>query len=190
MVGDGGALRPKPAARAVMAVAGVACWLRGAAARVASRSKGLRHGLHNFAYPRRRKSRWLHRRAGRTSVEAIGVSTREAGWLLGMSEPQVRRLLRRGRLRLSAPGRVDPQSVRDLFVDDALLELRTAALAYVLAGRVAVPVPLTRYARPAPISDFPRFIVPIVSERAVRSHAKNVRSTRENTSNHIIALVL
>ena len=124
-------------------------------------------------------------------MEAIGVTTREAGWLLELSEPQVRSLLRRGRLRLSAPGCIDPETVRDLFADDdALLELRMAALAYILAGRVTVPAPETRYAQPRPITDMPRLVVPFVSEHSVRSNATNVRSRRQTTPNPIIALVL
>jgi hypothetical protein len=81
-------------------------------------------------------------------------------------------------------------TVAGVFVEDALLELRTAALAYVLVGRVAVPAPSTRYARPTPITDLPRFLVPLVSEHRVRSNARNVRSLRNFTSNPIIALVL
>jgi hypothetical protein len=89
----------------------------------------------------------------------IGVSVREAGWLLSRTESQVRRLVRTGTLVYAVrPTRLCTESVRGLFNDDALRPIREAALAAVLEGRVRVPALTTRYAKPVPITEFPRLL--------------------------------
>jgi hypothetical protein len=89
----------------------------------------------------------------------IGVTIRETGWLLSRTESQVRRLVRTGQLRYAvSPTRLCAESVRALFADDALRPLREAALTAILEGRVQVPSPSTRYARPLPITELPRLL--------------------------------
>lgn len=89
----------------------------------------------------------------------IGVSTREAGWLLSRSESQVRRLLKTGELAYAVrPTRLTVESVSTRFPDDALRPVREAALAAILQGRMRAPAPTTRYARPAPITELARLL--------------------------------
>ncbi len=89
----------------------------------------------------------------------IGVSTREAGWLISRSEPQVRRLVQTGQLVYGVqPTRLCAESVRRLFPDDALRPIREAALAAVLQGRIRVPATTPRYAQPLPITELPRLL--------------------------------
>lgn len=96
----------------------------------------------------------------------IGLSIREAGWLLSRSESQIRRLIQAGTLAYAVqPTRLCAKGVRALFPNDHLYPVRDAALAAVLEGRVRVPVPGTRYARPLPITEFPRLL-----EEATRQH--------------------
>ena len=86
----------------------------------------------------------------------LGVTVRETAWLLGKSEPQVRRLIRVGSLKhVVTPSRIDPATVRAFFPDDAMRPLREAALLAVLDDRVQVPTPETRYAIPVPITELP-----------------------------------
>jgi hypothetical protein len=102
----------------------------------------------------------------------LGVSIREAGWLLGKSEPQVRRLLRAGQLELAVPpARITPASVAALFPTDEYQSLRQAAMTAILECRIKVPAPATRYARPAPITELPRLLAAAQgAKRTVRSH--------------------
>lgn len=89
----------------------------------------------------------------------LGVTVRETAWLLSRSEPQIRRLAKADRLAyVVRPTRLCPCSVAALFSDDALRPVREAALAAVLEGRVRVPAPTTRYARPVPITELPRLL--------------------------------
>jgi hypothetical protein len=89
----------------------------------------------------------------------LGLSVREAAWLLGRSEPQVRRLLQAGVLAVAvAPARISPESLDALFPRDEYLGLREAALEAILTGHLEAPRPETRYARPAPITDLPRLL--------------------------------
>jgi hypothetical protein len=89
----------------------------------------------------------------------IGVSTRDAGWLISRSEPQVRRLVQVGKLVYAVqPTRLCAESVRRLFPDDALRPIREAALAAVLEGRIRVPATTPRYAKPLPITELPRLL--------------------------------
>jgi hypothetical protein len=89
----------------------------------------------------------------------IGVTIREAGWLLTRSEPQVRRLVRVGKLVFAVrPTRLTVESVSALFPDDALRPIRDAALASILQGRMRAPAPATRYARPVPITELARLL--------------------------------
>ena len=82
----------------------------------------------------------------------IGVTVREAGWILGKSEPQVRRLLASGTLEYAViPTRVTSTSVELLLPEDALRELRRAALTAIVEGRLRAPIPESRYAKPASI---------------------------------------
>lgn len=91
----------------------------------------------------------------------LGVTVREAGWLLGRPEPQVRGFLRSGALTYAVtPTRIDPATVRALIPDDALRPLREAALLAILDDRVQVPAPATRYAMPVPITDLPMMLKP------------------------------
>lgn len=89
----------------------------------------------------------------------IGVTIREAGWLLTRSESQVRRLVHAGKLVYAVrPTRLCVESLRSFFPDDALRPIREAALAAVLEGRVRVLTPTTRYAKPVPITELPRLL--------------------------------
>jgi len=94
-----------------------------------------------------------------TDRDRLGLSTREAGWILTLSEPRVRRLLAQGLLQwVGGPGRIDPHSVRRMIQPDPTSALRHAAVTYVLAGRVSVPAPATRNATPISITELPRLI--------------------------------
>jgi excisionase family DNA binding protein len=89
----------------------------------------------------------------------IGLTIREAAWLLSRTESQVRRLIHAGRLRYTVrPTRLCGGSVRALFADDALRPIREAALTAILEGRVHVPAPSIRYARPLPITELHRLL--------------------------------
>jgi hypothetical protein len=101
----------------------------------------------------------------------IGVSVREAGWLLSRSESRVRRLVRSGGLAYAVrPSRLCDEDVRALFADDPLRPIREAALAAVLQGRVQVPAPTPRYAKPLPITELPRLLreATYTTEQSVR----------------------
>ncbi|HEY8776901.1 MAG TPA: hypothetical protein VIM33_10555 [Gaiellaceae bacterium] len=66
-------------------------------------------------------------------MRKIGLSVREAGWLLSKSEPQVRRLLAKGQLEYAVQlTLVDPDSIRRLFARDSSLNLRALALGRLL----------------------------------------------------------
>jgi hypothetical protein len=56
------------------------------------------------------------------------------------------------------PTRLCADSVRRLFPDDDLRPIREAALAAVLQGRIRVPAPTPRYAKPVPITELPRLL--------------------------------
>jgi hypothetical protein len=89
----------------------------------------------------------------------LGVTVREAGWLLSLDEAHVRRLLGRGHLRYAVtPSHLSPESVRALLPDDQLRPLREAALDALLHGRLEVPAPATRYAAPAPITELASYL--------------------------------
>lgn len=89
----------------------------------------------------------------------VGITIREAGWLLSRTESQVRRLIHAGRLDFAVfPTRLSAQSVRAMFADDCLRPVREAALSAVLDGRVRVPAPSTRYAPPLPVTQLPRLL--------------------------------
>ena len=90
----------------------------------------------------------------------IGVTVREAGWLLTRNEAQVRRLVQKGKLAYAVhPTRLTVESVASLFPDDdALRPIREAALAAVLEGRCRVPTPIRRYAKPVPITELHRLL--------------------------------
>jgi hypothetical protein len=89
----------------------------------------------------------------------LGVTVREAGWLLGLSEPQVRRRLAEQKLSyVVSPNRIDVESIRAAFPRDEFLPVREAALEAVLKHRVTAPKPNTRYAQPIPITELPRLL--------------------------------
>lgn len=89
----------------------------------------------------------------------VGVTIREAGWLLTRSESQVRRLVQTGKLVYAVrPTRLTVESVCGLFPDDASRPIREAALTAILDGRVRAPAPITRYARPVPITELARLL--------------------------------
>ena len=89
----------------------------------------------------------------------IGVSIREAGWLLSRGEAQVRRAVASGKLRYAVrPTQLSAESVRAAFPDDHLRPLREAALSAVLQGRVGVPPPPSRYRGPLPITELPHLL--------------------------------
>jgi NAD(P)-dependent dehydrogenase (short-subunit alcohol dehydrogenase family) len=91
--------------------------------------------------------------------QAVGVTIREAGWLLTRSESQVRRLVQTGTLVYAVrPTRLTVESVSALFSDDALRPIREAALATILEGRLRAPAPIARYARPVPITELARLL--------------------------------
>lgn len=90
---------------------------------------------------------------------SLGLSVREAGWLLSRTEPQIRRLIQSGRLSYAVrPTRLSTESVRALFGEDFLRPIRETALTAILQGRVRVPAPPKRYAKPRPITELPRLL--------------------------------
>ena len=85
---------------------------------------------------------------GMNTSKKIGLSVREAGWLLQKSEGQIRGMLRRGELTYVVERRrIDPVSVRPRLGGDFLRVL----LDVVLAGEIEVPRPERRYGPPAPL---------------------------------------
>ena len=89
----------------------------------------------------------------------IGVSVREAGWLLSLSESQVRRLVGANRISYAVePTRLSAHAVSACFPNDHLRPTREAALKAILERRIHVPAPVSRYAKPAPITDLPHLI--------------------------------
>jgi hypothetical protein len=91
--------------------------------------------------------------------QRLGVTTREAGWLLSLGEARVRRLLRHGILvHAVARTLISGASLRAYLPNDELRPVREAALNALLDGRLSVPAPPTRYARPAPITEFTRYL--------------------------------
>jgi hypothetical protein len=98
----------------------------------------------------------------------IGVTIREAGWLLSRTESQVRRLVQTGKLVYAVrPTRLSVESVSNRFPDDALRPIREAALAAILQGRVRVPAPIARYARPVPITELARLLAEANTARPI-----------------------
>jgi len=78
----------------------------------------------------------------------IGLSVREAAWLLTMSEQQIRYRLRTGLLEYAVrPTLVSVESIRALFADGRLREVRECVLTRLLLGEVEAPQLATRYAR-------------------------------------------
>jgi hypothetical protein len=76
------------------------------------------------------------------------VSVREAAFVLGLSEPQVRYRLRTRRLGWAVRrSRVDAESVRRAFPADATRDLRERVLSLLLAGRLEAPRLGSRYER-------------------------------------------
>ena len=93
-------------------------------------------------------------RVARSTRSRVGLSVREAAWILGWSEPQARRRLASGQLAFAvAPGRIDPRSIERLLPEGARGELARHVLREVVAGRISAPRPVSRYARPDPITD-------------------------------------
>ena len=91
---------------------------------------------------------------GWNGSQKIGLSAREAGLLLGMSDPQIRRRLAHGTLIYSVTRRkIDPESVRRLFPDDGTMRLRQLVLEWILAGELVAPAPASCYAPPVSLSD-------------------------------------
>jgi hypothetical protein len=88
-------------------------------------------------------------------MKRLGVSVREAAWLLSNTETRVRRLAKRGTLDYAvAWSRITPASIRAAFPTDEFRPLREAALDAILTGRVSVPAAPSPDARPAPINNF------------------------------------
>ena len=108
----------------------------------------------------------------------LGVSVREAAWLLTLTETRVRRLAKRGTLRYAIPPtRISVESLRALSPQDELLPLREAALVAVLSGRARVPAAPSPDARPAPITTFAAYLT---TTDTGEQPARNVRSCRNN----------
>jgi hypothetical protein len=85
-----------------------------------------------------------------------GLSVLEAGWILGKTEGQIRRLLKRATLRyMPVSRRIDPDSVAALAGDE---EPRLEALDALLKGELSAPRPGRRHAKPLPI--FP-YLLPV-----------------------------
>jgi hypothetical protein len=102
----------------------------------------------------------------------VGVTIREAGWLLSRSESQVRRLVQKGELVYAVhPKRLTVESVSGRFPDDALRPIRQAALAAIVQDRMRAPAPITRYARPVPITDLPRLLAEANTARTTSNRA-------------------
>jgi hypothetical protein len=78
----------------------------------------------------------------------VGVSVREAAFVLGLSEAQVRHRLRTGRLDWAVRRScVDAEVVRASFPHDATRELRELVLNRLLAGQLEAPRVGSRYER-------------------------------------------
>jgi hypothetical protein len=78
----------------------------------------------------------------------IGVSVCEAAFLLSLSESQVRYRLRTGRLGWAVkPSRVEVESLRHAFPNDATRQLRERVLGRLLVGAIAPPRLGSRYGR-------------------------------------------
>jgi hypothetical protein len=102
-----------------------------------------------------------------STSKRIGVSVLEAGWVLGKTESQVRRLLKKGALHyVLVPRWIDPESVRALFDDD---ELQPEALEALLHGGLDAPRPVRRYAEPRPI--FPYLLPHLLTDATLVSHS-------------------
>ena len=90
------------------------------------------------------------------------LTVREAAFLLQRPEMMVRRMIDSGQLRClgdwqSTDGkrrrRLSPESVREHFPKDGSRELRRLAMGAMLAGRLTVPTPASRWGAPAPLQD-------------------------------------
>jgi hypothetical protein len=98
----------------------------------------------------------------------IGVSVLEAGWVLGKTESQIRRLLRDGALTyLVAPRWITPESIRALFGDED--DLGTEALGAILTGDIVAPRPSRRYGPAQPI--FPHLLPHLLSNAVLIHHS-------------------
>ena len=79
---------------------------------------------------------------------STGLSVRQAAWLLTMSEQQIRYRLRTGRLKyMVRPSLITIESVRALFPDEPLREVRERVLGRLLRGEVEAPATPTPYAK-------------------------------------------
>ncbi len=83
-----------------------------------------------------------------TSYTRVGLTAREAAWVLLLSEAQVRYRLRTGVLEYALrPRLITVESVRRLFPDDPLLPVRERVLERLLRGEVEPPPLRSRYVR-------------------------------------------
>ena len=95
----------------------------------------------------------------------LGVSVREAAWLLSETETRVRRLAKSGTLRYAIPPtRISVESLRALFPQDEPLPLREAALVAVVSGRARVPASPSPDVQPAPITELARYLTSATPE--------------------------
>jgi hypothetical protein len=100
------------------------------------------------------------------------LSSVEAGFVLGLSYGQIRRISRARQLELGPTG-FSPESVRaaarELSQGDEL-RLRLQALDLIVVGRLAAPhPPRGRWGRPVPITELPRLLAERISQRARRA---------------------
>lgn len=85
-------------------------------------------------------------------MEKIGLSVVEVGWVLGKTESQIRRMLKKGVLRYAAGNRkIDPDVVWEQLPADESRELRSLALWALIRRQIGVPMPGSRFGPPAPI---------------------------------------
>ena len=106
----------------------------------------------------------------------LGLTVREAAWLLTLSEAQVRRRLASGALSWAVrPRLISVASVRASYPDDLTWGVRERALERLLAGEVAPPPVATRYARP----DFHSLIMSTVDPVPAEQFEMNGLSIRK-----------
>lgn len=106
------------------------------------------------------------------------LTVREAAFLLQRPEMMVRRMVDSGQLRClgdwqTTDGkrrrRLSPETVREHFPKDGSRELRRLAMGAMLAGRLTVPAPASRWGAPAPLQDVVDLLCPNAFHSPIRS---------------------
>ena len=90
------------------------------------------------------------------------LTVAETAFVLQEPEMKIRRRIDRDELRLVADStdhagrrklKIDPESVRARFRKDGAYELRRLVMQRILAGRLKVPAPSTRWGEPTPLAE-------------------------------------